>query len=237
MKQSLIIVLISITTHIHAQDLKTFFLGSDRFFKKHVSNGLVDYHAIKNAPKEIESLYKDVAEMTLTTATAAEKKAFYINAYNIVVIYYVSTHYPLRSPLDQSGFFDKVKHTIAGEQMTLNALEIKKLLQTYKDARVHFVLACAAKSCPPLASFAYMPEQLDKLLTDRTVTALNNKEWLKIYPGQKRVELSKIFEWYKNDFITNGKSQLDWINEFRKEKIPVGWSIEYYEYNWLLNEK
>ncbi len=235
-KLFLILAALTIQNGIHAQNVNTFFNQSDAFFKKYVSNGSVSYTSVKKNIGEIEVLYKQVGAMNVSKENDATKKAFYINAYNVIVIYYVAKHYPLKSPLDNSGFFDKVKHKVSGEDLTLNALEIKKLLLTYKDARVHFALACAARSCPPLASFAYMPDQLDKQLTERTTQAVNDSDWLKVQPGKKSVELSKIFDWYKKDFTTDGKSVIDWINPYRKEKIPASYSVGYYEYNWKLND-
>jgi hypothetical protein len=215
MKRCILGALIACSLNVTAMDLKSFFADADQFLKKYVTNGLVDYKAIKKNNSEIEKLYREIGMTDLSA----------------------SKYYPLKSPLDQSGFFDKVKHLIAGENITLNTLEIKNLLQGFKDARIHFALACAAKSCPPLASSAYTPDKLDVQLKERTVSALNNKEWMRVFPSQKRVELSKIFEWYKADFTSNGRSVLDWINQFRKEPIPSTYSIGYYEYNWSLNEK
>lgn len=226
-----------ICVQVQAVDQTAFFKKADSFFKKNVSNGSVAYKAIVKNISEIEGIYKDIGNADLTGLDDNTKKAFYINAYNLVVIYWVAKHYPLKSPLDDSGFFDKVKHNVAGEEMTLNILEIKKLLQPYKDGRFHFALACAAKSCPPLPGFAFVPEKLEMQLTERATFALNNKDWLKLYPAQKKVELSKIFDWYKSDFIESGKNQIDWINQFRIEKIPTSYAIGFYEYNWALNEK
>lgn len=220
-----------------ATDMKTFTTESNVFFAKYVENGSVAYPKIKSQISDIENLYKQLGEMSLVGADNNSKKAFYINAYNIIVIYWVAKHYPLKSPLDHSGFFDKVKHVVAGESLTLNALEIKRLLQPYKDARFHFALACAAKSCPPLASFSYTPEKVDQQVDERTKLALNDKEWIKVFPNQKRVELSKIFEWYKVDFNVDGQSSIEWINKYRKEKIPNTYGVGYYEYDWELNEK
>lgn len=218
-------------------NLPLFSKSADDFFKKYVGNGSVAYSKIKQSVSEIDALYASVGEMNLSKIDEVNKKAFYVNAYNIVVIYWVAKHYPLKSPLDNSGFFDKIKHKIAGEEMTLNSLEIKKLLIAYKDARLHFALACAAKSCPPIASFAYQPSTLDKQLDERTSLALNNPAWLKVNDAQKKVELSKIFEWYKKDFVASGKTEIEWINQFRKEKIPATYAVGFYEYNWALNER
>lgn len=219
-----------------SKDLTLFTLQADKFFSKYVKNGSVAYSKISTQRNEIESLYAQVGAARLSDTDDNTKKAFYVNAYNIIVIYWVTKYYPLKSPMDDSGFFDKVKHNVAGEMMTLNALEIKKILGSYKDAKFHFALACAAKSCPPLASFAYTPEHVEQQLTERTRLALNSKTWIKVYANQKRVEVSKIFDWYKNDFSMEGKSTLDWINQYRNEKIPSDYAVGFYEYNWALNE-
>jgi hypothetical protein len=237
MKRFLVAAIMITGGHAWSTTPGDFTAKADAFLKKNVINGSVTYAAISKNMKEVEALYADIGAMDIASADAKTKQAFYINAYNIIVIYWVVRHLPLKSPLDNSGFFDKVRHKVAGEEMTLNALEIKKLLLTYKDPRFHFALACAAMSCPPLASFAYTPELLDKQLNDRTTLALNNKEWIRVDAAQKKVELSKIFDWYKNDFAATGKSHIEWINQYRKEKIPANYSVGYYEYNWALNER
>jgi Protein of unknown function, DUF547 len=229
--------LLFISLSVKASSISDFIPKSDAFFKKYVKNGAVAYKSIGQNITEIELLYKMVAETNLVSANDAAKKSFYINAYNVIVIYWVVKHYPLKSPLDDSGFFDKIKHKVAGEELTLNGLEIKKLLLPYKDGRFHFALACAAKSCPPLASFAYTPEKLDQQLNERASYALNNADWIKVDKTKSKVELSKIFEWYKGDFTQGGKTALDWINQFRKEKIPLSYKVSFYEYNWSLNEQ
>jgi hypothetical protein len=238
MKKILIVtVMILVTNLTIGADLNSFYKKADVFFKKYVDNGMVRYKLINSNFSEIESLYTDLGTMNVASAGDNEKKAFYINAYNLVVIYQVSKFYPLKSPLDQSGFFDKVKHQVAGEAMTLNSLEIKKLILTYKDPKIHFALACAAKSCPPLANFAFMPANMDSELTNRTKKALNDKEWLKIRGDQNKVWLSKIFDWYKKDFTMGGENTvIDFINKYRTTPIPANYTVDYYEYNWELNE-
>jgi hypothetical protein len=231
-----VILFCTMGSPVKAATLDELLQKSNTFLKAYVKNGSVNYQAISKNKAEIESLYKMVGEMSLAAASEADRKAFYINAYNLVVIYWVTKHYPLKSPLDDSGFFDKIKHAVAGEEMTLNSLEIKKLLLPFKDGRIHFALACAAKSCPPLASFAYSADKLEQQLNDRTVMAINDAEWIKVDKSKKTVALSKIFEWYKGDFTQQGKTQLDWVNQFRKEKIPASYAVGFYEYNWSLNE-
>jgi hypothetical protein len=210
--------------------------NSDRFLSAYVTSGRVDYARIKSQSDEIHRLYEYIGNADLSGLEEQERKAFYINAYNLIVIYQVSSYYPLKSPMDASGFFDGVKHRVAGEMLTLNALEIKKLLIPYKDARIHFALACAANSCPKLASFAYQPDRLDQQLDQRTREAINDENWLMVDAVNKKVAISKIFQWYKKDFDEYSGSVLAFINAFRKTPVPAGYSMEFYEYDWGLNE-
>jgi hypothetical protein len=174
--------------------------------------------------------------MDLSNTSALEKKSFYIHAYNLIVIYQIAKYYPLKSPLDQSGFFDKVKHQVGGEAMTLNYLEIKKIIIPYQDPRIHFALACAAKGCPKLATFSYSTDNLDQQLTIRTKLALNDPAFTRVNNAQKKVEVSKIFDWYEKDFTQEGMSVLSFINQYRDEPIPTNYTLTFYEYDWQLND-
>ncbi len=224
-------------TNTYASDLSDFNKEVNTFLKKHVSNGLVEYDVVKKNFKEIESIYQKIGSMNISKYSDNEKKVFYINAYNMIVIYQASKFYPLKSPLDQSGFFDKVKHNVAGQRITLNALEIIKLMKKYGDARIHFALACAAKSCPKLAGFAFTPEKLESQLNERTRRSVNNGNFIQVNNAEKEVKVSMIFKWYAHDFEKGGKKILDFINKFRKIKITPTHSLSYYNYDWTLNKQ
>lgn len=215
----------------------TFTEQTDAFLSDHVSAGKVDYAGISQDRGQIDELYQQIGEMSLKGTSDAEKKAFYINAYNIITIRQIVAHYPVKSPMDVKGFFDQKKHTVAGEQFTLNELEKKKLLEPYQDPRVHFVLVCAAVSCPPLANFAYRADKLDEQLDEKTQQALNSGSFVRVSRDQKKVELSKIFEWYNSDFTRDSPSLIAYVNQYRDQKIPSGYQVRHYEYNWQLNNQ
>lgn len=228
------VLLLSLVVDSPAANLSTFFVESNRFFRTWTRQGKVDYAGVRESFAPIHELYEQINQMDLTSASSVEKKAFFINAYNLIVIHQVAQYYPLKSPMNQSGFFDKVKHQVAGESMTLNFLEIKKIVLPYRDPRIHFTLACAARSCPPLASFAYLPGRLEQQLEERTRKAINNPTFIQI--GDRTVEVSKIFDWYQRDFTQDGRTLLEFINQYRTQKIPENYRVVYYEYNWQLND-
>lgn len=241
-KAGFLLVLFSVTAtfQLNAQSpekLELFFKLSDYFLKRHVYKGLVNYQYSSQNSAEIELLHKTIGEVDLSGASAEEKKAFYVNAYNILVIYQVSASYPIARPLDKEGFFDGTYYTVAGEKLNLNELESGKMLTTYNDPRFHFVLACGAISCPPLHNLAYTPEKMEQLMEARTKLALNDSNFIYLDQGRKTVMVSKIFEWYKDDFNVSGSSTIDFINKYRDEKIPADYKVAFYEYDWTLNER
>ena len=217
-----------------AQTTKEFFSKSDSFFKTYVSKGKVDYKAIKKDQNSLNELLDMAAKIKVSKKQPKTFQAFYINAYNLAVIKGVINKYPVKSPLHIKGFFDKKTYVIAGKPTTLNDLENKILRKNYpKEARFHFALVCAGLGCPPIIAEAYTPGLLDKQLQRQTVKALNNPKFIKV-KGNK-VQLSQIFEWYKEDFVHNG-SEIDFVNQFRKEKIASNAKVSYYNYDWTLNQ-
>lgn len=237
---AIIAMIFLIPSNLKAQPdekLNLFFKLSDYYFGKYVYQGKVDYRYASSYSKEIDALYEMMGEVDLSNASKNERIAFCINAYNLLVIYQVAKSYPINNPLDQEGFFDKNQHLVAGQLITLDQLEKDQMIKVFKDARFHFVLACAAVSCPELANFAYKPGNVESLLQQRTIKAINDNNFIRVDNASKKVKLSKIFEWYAGDFGGSEPKILEYINGFRNSKIPTDYQVEYYEYNWSLNEK
>ncbi len=218
-----------------AQNTDAFFKSSDAFFKAHVTNGRVNYKAIKKNPAELEKILASTNSITVDKSDANTYQAFWINIYNLSVIKGIIKKYPVKSPLDIKGFFDKTKHSVGGKKITLNDIEHKLLRGQFNDARFHFVLVCAGLGCPPIISEAYLPNTLDNQLDRQTRIALNSDSFIKVNARKKRVQLSEIMKWYKEDFTQNG-NEIDFINKYREEKIAEKSKISYYPYNWKLNQ-
>ncbi|GAC1378248.1 MAG: DUF547 domain-containing protein [Hymenobacter sp.] len=212
-------------------------VATSAFLAKFVDvDGNVNYGAIKRNPLELQSLLKRVETTDLSTVTPPEREAFYLNAYNLLVIGEVVTHFPLESVQAVPGFFDKNLVSVAGEKMTLNDLETQKLRQPYADPRVHFALVCGAKGCPPLNRAAYVGNQLDAQLTIQARKALQNPAFVRVDAKARKVQLSQIFKWYQADFKAAGKSTVAYVNQFReKAAIPTTYTVSYYPYDWTLN--
>jgi len=218
------------------KQVSIFFSEADMFFSKHVKGGSVDYKAIQKKPEQLKRLASAIAAFDLKNADRNTEMAFWINAYNILVIQSVVNNYPIKSPLDVKGFFDTLKHLAAGEKLTLNEIENKKLREKFRDPRIHFVLVCAAQSCPPIINQVYLPAKLDEQLDARTKANLNDDDFIQVDSKARKVAISEIFKWYELDFITGGNTVLQYINRHRNEKIPEDYEVGFYQYDWSLNE-
>lgn len=218
----------------HSQTTTEFFDKTDTFLHKFVKEGRVDYVAIKSDTSALDELLAMATNISVSTEKPSEYQAFWINGYNLLVIDGIVENYPLKSPLDVGGFFDKSKHEIGGENITLNDIENKLLRGNFpSEPRFHFVLVCAGLGCPPIIDAAYMPLTLDAQLEAQTEKALNNPNFIRV--DKNKVKISQIFEWYKSDFTQKGKSLVEFIDLYRKEKLPDNAKVSYYPYDWTLN--
>jgi len=217
------------------ESVNAFNKSADNFLKQYVVGGKIDYKNLKKRFSEIDQLYKSLAQVDLDNMSDADIKAFYINAYNIIVIRQITDYYPLKSALDKNGFFDKVKHNVGGESLTLDQIEKGKVIIPFKDPRVHFAFSCAAQGCPELANFAFMGATIDQQLEKRTKNAINNPDFIMVKADKKEVKLSMIFKWYEKDFTLEAPSVMAYINKYRTQKIPASYDTSFYPYDWSLN--
>lgn len=202
----------------------------DSFLKKTVVNGKVNYQSISTTHlNELESI---IAELNREIVGSKQNKANYINLYNLIVIKQVVQHYPISSPLDIPGFFDRNKFEVGIEMKTLNYLENNIIRENYKDNRIHFALVCGAVDCPPIQNYAYREDQLQKQLETVTSAAINNPQFLKI--GKEKTEVSSIFQWYIADFENSENGIKSFINQYLKNGTVE--SITFYDYDWKLND-
>lgn len=216
---------------------QSFFDRADVFFAKYVKEGMVDYAGIRKNSAELDALTREIAELDLSNkrVTAGYLKAFYINSYNLLVIREVVDNYPIEGPLQVKGFFDGIKHVVMKQQMTLDELEKKTLYAQFTDPRLHFVLVCAAKGCPPLANFAYKPDMVEAQIEARAKLVLNLPLFIRV--NKTDVQFSEIFKWYQQDFTKENQTVIDFVNQYRSKKLPQLKVISYYKYDWSLNQQ
>lgn len=226
------ILSIGLTLSAYAQI--SFFQDADAFFKANVSAGLINYDAIAAQPQQINSLVKQIERFNLNNRTPEVEKAFYTNAYNILVIKQIVDNLPTQGPMEIPGFFNQKTYKISGKTMTLDQLEKEVLFKKFPDARLHFVLVCAAIGCPPISDYAYMPDSLETQIENKTREVLNINWYVRVY--KNKTQISKVFEWYQSDFESDSTTIKSFINKYREVPIPDAHTLEKYEYDWSLND-
>ena len=58
---------------------------------------------------------------------------------------------------------------------------------------------------------------------------------MQLAPDKKGVALSKIFDWYRDDFAPAGGA-VAFANKYRSDKIPADAKVTFQPYLWRLNE-
>lgn len=219
----------------------------------YVKNGLVDYKKIKHD----NNFYNYLNQLTITDPSKLnreEKLAFWINAYNAFTLQVVAENYPIGSITELHtggkiiGFllgktvWDKEFITINNKKYSLNHIE-HEILRKMNEPRIHFAIVCAAISCPILRSEAYEANKIYNQLNEDGIKFLRDNNRNSFNIKDKRAEISKIFDWFSEDFGDSDKNILNYIKEFLKEEIKNDistnvskWKISYKSYNWDLNE-
>jgi hypothetical protein len=92
-------------------------------------------------------------------------------------------------------------------------------------------LVCGAASCPPILPRAYRGADLGEVLDANMRRFLADRRRNRI--GPDRIELSRIFEWYADDF--GGKAALrDWVARYVDHDVGAA-EIRFLDYSWQLN--
>jgi hypothetical protein len=210
---------------------------TDAFLKKYVTQSGVDYTGIKANNSILIKLVERIGASNLDMMTPSDKKAFLINAYNLLVIHAIVRVYPIKSPQDHRGFFNHDKFLVGGISMTLDHLEKKLLFGLFDDARMHFALVCAAKGCPPLMPSAFRGSTIEDSLEERTRNILTDFQFVRSDSGTNKVHVTKLFDWYRVDFEKEKSDVLSFINAYRSIPFSAGSKVIFMEYDWSLNEK
>ena len=219
----------------------------DQVLQEHVDEaGQVNYTKLKANPEKLEA-YLDLLAFSANPKELPynAQLAFWVNAYNALVIKGVVDRYPITSVRKVkrfSGFFYRLKFWVAGKTYTLDYIEHDIIRKEFVDPRVHFVLGCASSSCPPLANRAYTADTIEERLEIATFNFVQNPEQVRIDRAERHLYLSKIFKWYEDDFKEGYDGAVDFLADYLPpedteflESTEV--KLRYLDYDWTLNDQ
>lgn len=201
--------------------------------KNVTKNGNVDYKAFKNNPLELQ-VYIDDLTHNLPTEDwdKNDKLAYWINAYNALTIDLIIRNYPTKSIKDIKDPWDQRLWKFGNKWQNLNDIE-HKILRNMNEPRIHFAIVCASVSCPKLQNEAFTALNIEAQLVKATNEFLNDTSKNKL--SEDRIQLSKLFKWFKKDFENSG-SLIDFLNLYTDIKISSKAKKSFMDYNWNLND-
>ncbi len=220
----------------------------DTLLSKYVNNGLVDYSGLKSNTEDLKALdtYLDqLGKASLNEYSREQKLAFWINAYNAFTVKLILNNYPVKSIKDIENPWDQKSWRAAGEIISLNDMEHKKLRAQLKEPRIHFAIVCASTGCPNIDNKAFNKETVEQHLTQRAQLFFTLKKNfnLTIKEGKATIYLSSILKWFSDDFGKNQDEKLNFIikflNKSEVDKIQSAKKVKvkYMDYDWSLNGK
>jgi hypothetical protein len=211
-----------------------------RLLNTYVSTDGVRYAAWIQHAEDVARLQDFVVNLGQTdmdTLSMDARKALYINLYNAAMLQAVLDHYPIKSVkaigLLPFAIFKRNFIPLGHDMVSLDDVEKGILLKRYSDPRIHFAVNCASQSCPPLRAEPFIASRLKAQLDEQTALFARSDRAARIYPGQRSIAYSELFNWYTDDFA--GSHPAEFLNRYRKKKLPVDDSITWIHYDWSLN--
>jgi len=206
---------------------------------------------------KVLDLYAGVSRADYEAVSRDQRLAFLINLYNAATLELVLGGYPdLKSIRDlgsliRSPWKQRIVR-VFGELRTLDDIEhgMIRAPGAFDDPRIHFVVNCASVGCPALRPEAITAARLQAQLEDSTRRFMRDASRNRYEPVKGRLEVSKIFDWYRADF------ERGWLgigsreaffgryadllaippsdrSRLAEQRMPIG----FLDYDWRLNDQ
>lgn len=191
---------------VYAQEID--YAEYDRLTREYVdARGLVDYKGLKGELGALKIFIDQISAVSPHShpqlfKDGSEQLRYWMTAYNAWVLYIAASEYPSKGALwNFLGLFRNRDIKLGGKQMKLGDLEHKIIRAGYKDPRIHFYINCGASSCPALGRGAIPQLKTLDALDQSARRFINDAKNVKYDAAAKRLYLSKIFDWFEDDFL------------------------------------
>lgn len=210
----------------------------------------MDYAGLKaKDAKTLQTLRQQLGRVSVAALNPKQQLAYWINVYNINTVATIVEHYPVESirdistdPIIRLNVFKKPRVPFGNQLLSLDDVEHKKIREVFRDARIHFAINCAAKSCPPIRAEAFTGAQLDTQLDEQARHFLTTHVRLERDGGELTIHTTKIMDWFGDDFDQWAGGRVAFLRRYlpadKQQLIAQAKEIdvEYDDYDWALND-
>jgi hypothetical protein len=182
--------------------------GFDDVLDLYVRDGLVYYRALKLERGRFDRYVGSLAEAPIDSGSREERLAFWLNAYDALVLKTVIDHYPIprvtkeypdRSIRQIPGAFERIQHRVGRRTVTLDQIE-QTILAEFNDPRVYLAIGRGAVGSGRLRSEAFTAASVEKQLAESAAECVNRTQCIDIDRANNRVAISSIFSWRSASF-------------------------------------
>jgi hypothetical protein len=180
----------------------------DQLLDLYVRNGEVYYRAIKSERGKLDNYVAQLATASVDKLSRDEQLAFWLNAYDALVLRTIADHYPIQGKSSEypaksirqiPGAFDRLTHRVAGRTLTLDQIE-QTVLPGFHDPRVYFAIGRGAVGSGRLRSEAFTGARLEEQLADVAAECVTRAQCVSIDRESGKMSVSPIFSWREKEF-------------------------------------
>ncbi len=183
--------------------------GYEQILDTYVRDGEVYYRALKSDRSKLDAFVNRLAIASVDGLSKPAQIAFWINAYNALVLRTVIDHYPIprrsssypqHSIRQIPGAFERLPHKVAGRTLTLDQIE-GTVLSAFGDPRIYLALGRAAEGGGRLRSEAFTEEKLETQLSEAAAECISRQKCARIDAATDRLVISPFFSWHEKEFV------------------------------------
>ena len=180
----------------------------DQLLDLYVRGGDVYYRALKSDRAKLDGYLNLVAGASVDKLSREEQIAFWLNAYDALVLRTVVDHYPIQgrsaaypaqSIRQIPGAFERLPHRVAGRNLTLDQIE-QTVLTDFHDPRLYFAIGRGAIGGGRLRSEAFTPARLEEQLAEVAAECVSRAQCVQVDRESGKVGASAIFSWREKEF-------------------------------------
>jgi Protein of unknown function, DUF547 len=204
----LILVLLTATT-LGAQESSIVLGPFELILDTYVRDGFVYYRALRSDRRRLDEYVRTIASTDVDNRSRDEQMAFWLNAYNALVLRTAvdnypaprrSTEYPQRSIRQTPGAFERLPHRVAGRTLTLDQIE-QTILPKFNDPRLYFALGRGSVGGGRLRSEPFAADMIEKQLAEVASECVTRAECIQVDAATNRLMASAIFSWHEKEFV------------------------------------